>query len=162
MKIIDRLNEDGIHISFEVFPPKTDEGYDKVIGAVDEIATSGSGFHQCDIRGGRRHKQEHCQDRIAHQRRSECIEPRSFDMCLFHKRRGQKGDRKSEGTRDRQYPRTARGYSARNGFPGCGPVQICIRAGGGDTENTVISALVPPAIRRGMWRTSISPMISVI
>ena len=30
MKIIDRLREDGIHISFEIFPPKTDAGYDKV------------------------------------------------------------------------------------------------------------------------------------
>lgn len=38
MKIIDRLNEDKIHISFEVFPPKTDAGYDKVITAVNEIA----------------------------------------------------------------------------------------------------------------------------
>lgn len=38
MKIIDRLNEDRIHISFEIFPPKTDEGYDKVIAAADEIA----------------------------------------------------------------------------------------------------------------------------
>ena len=44
MKIIDRLNEDGIHISFEVFPPKTDEGFDKVIGAVDEIATLNPAF----------------------------------------------------------------------------------------------------------------------
>ena len=38
MKIIDRLKEDKIHISFEVFPPKTDEGYDKVVRAVDEIS----------------------------------------------------------------------------------------------------------------------------
>lgn len=38
MKIIDRLNEDKIHISFEVFPPKTDEGYDNVVSAVDKIA----------------------------------------------------------------------------------------------------------------------------
>ena len=38
MKIIDRLREDKIHISFEVFPPKTDEGFDNVIHAVDEIA----------------------------------------------------------------------------------------------------------------------------
>lgn len=38
MKIIDRLNEDKIHISFEVFPPKTDEGYENVISAVDKIA----------------------------------------------------------------------------------------------------------------------------
>ena len=38
MKIIDRLKEDGIHISLEVFPPKTDAGYDKVVTAVDAIA----------------------------------------------------------------------------------------------------------------------------
>ena len=38
MKIIDRLNEDRIHISFEVFPPKTDEGIEKVLATTDEIA----------------------------------------------------------------------------------------------------------------------------
>lgn len=38
MKIIDRLNEDGIHISLEVFPPKTDAGFAKVQDAVDKIA----------------------------------------------------------------------------------------------------------------------------
>ena len=31
MKIIDKLNEDRIHISFEVFPPKTDAGFEKVM-----------------------------------------------------------------------------------------------------------------------------------
>lgn len=44
MKIIDRLNEDNIHISFEVFPPKTDEGYDNVIAAVDKIAELNPAF----------------------------------------------------------------------------------------------------------------------
>ena len=38
MKIIDKLNQKGIHISFEVFPPKTDAGFDKVLSATDEIA----------------------------------------------------------------------------------------------------------------------------
>ena len=38
MKIIDRLNEDKIHISIEVFPPKTDAGFDKVLDATDKIA----------------------------------------------------------------------------------------------------------------------------
>lgn len=38
MKIIDRLNEDRIHISFEVFPPKTDAGFEKVLKATDKIA----------------------------------------------------------------------------------------------------------------------------
>ena len=30
MKIIDKLNQKVINISFEVFPPKTDAGFDKV------------------------------------------------------------------------------------------------------------------------------------
>lgn len=38
MKIIDRLLEDKIHISFEVFPPKTDAGYEKVRSATEQIA----------------------------------------------------------------------------------------------------------------------------
>lgn len=38
MKIIDRLREDRIHISFEVFPPKTDAGFEKVLAATDKIA----------------------------------------------------------------------------------------------------------------------------
>ena len=38
MKIIDRLLEDKIHISFEVFPPKTDAGYEKVRSATELIA----------------------------------------------------------------------------------------------------------------------------
>lgn len=38
MKIIDRLNEDKIHISFEVFPPKTDAGFDRILKATDKIA----------------------------------------------------------------------------------------------------------------------------
>lgn len=37
MKIIDRLLEDKIHISFEVFPPKTDAGYEKVRSATEQI-----------------------------------------------------------------------------------------------------------------------------
>ena len=38
MKIIDKLSEDRIHISFEVFPPKTDAGFEKVKDATDKIA----------------------------------------------------------------------------------------------------------------------------
>ncbi len=44
MKIIDRLNEERIHISFEVFPPKTNEGFDKVIAAVDAMAQLNPAF----------------------------------------------------------------------------------------------------------------------
>lgn len=38
MKIIDRLREDRINISFEVFPPKTDAGIEKVMETTDAIA----------------------------------------------------------------------------------------------------------------------------
>lgn len=38
MKIIDRLREDRIHISFEVFPPKTEAGFNKVLETTDKIA----------------------------------------------------------------------------------------------------------------------------
>jgi methylenetetrahydrofolate reductase (NADPH) len=38
MKIIDRLKEDKINISFEVFPPKTDAGFEKVLQATNKIA----------------------------------------------------------------------------------------------------------------------------
>ena len=44
MKIRDRLKEDRIHISFEVFPPKTDAGYENVVKAVDEIAKLSPAF----------------------------------------------------------------------------------------------------------------------
>ena len=44
MKIIDMLKSDGVHISFEVFPPKTDAGYDKVQNATDAIAKLSPSF----------------------------------------------------------------------------------------------------------------------
>ena len=44
MKIIDRLKEDKIHISFEVFPPKTDAGFEKVIAATDVMAKLNPAF----------------------------------------------------------------------------------------------------------------------
>lgn len=44
MKIIDRLKEDGVHISFEVFPPKTDVGFASVINAADQIAALDPAF----------------------------------------------------------------------------------------------------------------------
>lgn len=38
VKIIDRMLEERVNISFEVFPPKTDDTFDKVLEATDEIA----------------------------------------------------------------------------------------------------------------------------
>lgn len=38
MKIKDILKENKVHISFEVFPPKTDTGYDSVLSATKKIA----------------------------------------------------------------------------------------------------------------------------
>lgn len=44
MKIRDILKEDKIHISFEIFPSKTDAGYEKVIKAAEEIAAEKPAF----------------------------------------------------------------------------------------------------------------------
>lgn len=44
MKIIDRLREDRVNISFEVFPPKTDAGFESVLKAVDEIGSLNPAF----------------------------------------------------------------------------------------------------------------------
>ena len=38
MKIKERLQENKVHISFEVFPPKTDAGFESVMGALEKIA----------------------------------------------------------------------------------------------------------------------------
>ncbi|XCP83906.1 methylenetetrahydrofolate reductase [NAD(P)H] [Roseburia hominis] len=38
MRIIDRIREEGVHISFEIFPPKTDAGYASVLEATEQIA----------------------------------------------------------------------------------------------------------------------------
>lgn len=44
MKIIDRILDDKVNISFEVFPPKTDDAYDKVLEATDAIAKLAPSF----------------------------------------------------------------------------------------------------------------------
>ncbi len=44
LKIIEKILQDRVNISFEVFPPKTDDGYDKVVSAVDEIAKLAPSF----------------------------------------------------------------------------------------------------------------------
>ncbi len=38
MKIIERIRQDQVNISFEVFPPKTEDTYDKVLAATEAIA----------------------------------------------------------------------------------------------------------------------------
>lgn len=44
MKIIDRLNDGKTHISFEIFPPKKDTDYEKVITAADRLASLSPAF----------------------------------------------------------------------------------------------------------------------
>lgn len=38
MKIRDMLNDGKVHISFEIFPPKTDAGYESVVSAAEQMA----------------------------------------------------------------------------------------------------------------------------
>ena len=58
MKIIDRLTDGRINISFEVFPPKKDEDYEKVAGATDQIAKLDPAFISVTYGRGRRHEQK--------------------------------------------------------------------------------------------------------
>lgn len=44
MKIIDRILENKVNISFEVFPPKTDDAFEKVLTATDAIAKLNPSF----------------------------------------------------------------------------------------------------------------------
>jgi len=44
MKISERLNSEGMHLSFEVFPPKTDSAFDSVKSATEEIAALSPSF----------------------------------------------------------------------------------------------------------------------
>jgi len=44
MKIINRLSEKKINISFEIFPPKTDEGYESVRKAAEKMAALSPAF----------------------------------------------------------------------------------------------------------------------
>ncbi|MEE1315583.1 MAG: methylenetetrahydrofolate reductase [NAD(P)H] [Faecalimonas sp.] len=44
MKIADRMREDRVNISFEVFPPKTEDTFDKVMQVTDEIAKLSPSF----------------------------------------------------------------------------------------------------------------------
>ena len=44
MKIIDRMLEERVNISFEIFPPKTEDTYDKVLEATDAIAKLNPSF----------------------------------------------------------------------------------------------------------------------
>ncbi len=44
MKIIERIKQDQVNISFEVFPPKTEDTYDKVLQATEAIAKLAPSF----------------------------------------------------------------------------------------------------------------------
>ncbi len=52
MKIIDRLKEDRIHLSMEVFPPKTETKFEAVEAAVKEITKLHPAFMSCTYGAG--------------------------------------------------------------------------------------------------------------
>ena len=94
MKIIDRLKEERIHISFEVFPPKTDEGIDKVLSATAEIAKLDPAFISVTYGAGGGTSRNTA--KIASYIKD--------DLNVL-------SDRESEKSGNREYPRLARGYS---------------------------------------------------
>ena len=58
MKIRDILKDNSPHVSFEVFPPKTDAGYEGVRAATEKIAALRP-LHKRDLWSGRRHQQKY-------------------------------------------------------------------------------------------------------
>ena len=85
MKIIDRLNEDRINISFEVFPPKTDAGFANVQRATDEIAKLDPSYISVTYGAGGGTSKNTA--KIAYQGRSARTQSCTSDLCFFHKRR---------------------------------------------------------------------------
>lgn len=91
MKIIDKLNQKGIHI-LEVFPPKTDAGFDKVLSATDEIAKLNPSYISVTYgAGGGTSKNtakiaSHIKDDLGG------MSLGTSDMCFIHKRRSWRGN----------------------------------------------------------------------
>ena len=77
MKIIDVLNQDKLSLSFEVFPPKTEMGFDSVELAIEQIAKinpsfmsvtygAGGGTSQYTLDIAKRIKQQYNVPTLAH------------------------------------------------------------------------------------------------
>ena len=87
MKIIDRLNEDRINISFEVFPPKTDAGFANVQRATDEIAKLDPSYISVTYGAGGGTSKEYSEDRIPYQGRSARTQSCTSDLCFFQQKK---------------------------------------------------------------------------
>ena len=100
MRIIDILRQEGVHISFEVFPPKTDAGYGTVLHAVDDIGALKPAFISVTYgAGGGTSKNTvniaaHIKDDAA------CSQSGTSDLCVIDKAGGRKSHQKAEKERD--------------------------------------------------------------
>ena len=83
MKIKDILKEKTPHISFEVFPPKTDAGFASVLSATDQIETI---LHECNLWSRWRNQQEYGKYCITYQGRLGTYQSGASDMRFFYKR----------------------------------------------------------------------------
>ena len=64
MKIRDILAEGKPTLSFEVFPPKTQDAFASVEKAAEEMARLASGLYERYLRRRRRHQRLYCKDRV--------------------------------------------------------------------------------------------------
>ena len=100
MKIIDKLQENKIHISFEIFPPKTDAGIEAVLSATDADREACTCVHKRHLRRRRRNEQEYCTDCLGYSKENGCDQPGASDLCFFDKRGSVVGGRPIKGGGD--------------------------------------------------------------
>lgn len=100
MKIIDKLQENKIHISFEIFPPKTDAGIEAVLSATEQIAKLAppSQRHLRRRNGGT--SKNTVSDCLGYSKENGCDQPGASDLCFFDKRGSVVGGRPIKGGGD--------------------------------------------------------------
>ena len=83
MKIKEKLQSGNVHISFEVFPPKTDDKYESVVKAVDEIATVRPSFISVTYGAGGGTSKNTVGDRLPYSKRASRSEPCTSDLRVL-------------------------------------------------------------------------------
>lgn len=99
MKIIDKLQENKIHISFEIFPPKTDAGIEAVLSATEQIAKLAPAFISVTYGAGGGTSKNTVQIASDIQKKMG-DQPGASDLCFFDKRGSVVGGRPIKGGGD--------------------------------------------------------------
>ena len=86
MKIKDILKEKTPHISFEVFPPKTDAGFASVLSATDQIGALKPSYMSVTYGAGGGTSKNTVNIAYTYQRRLGTYQSGASDMRFFYKR----------------------------------------------------------------------------